>query len=338
MTLALAIISRHGVWMSSDHRLVNLRTGRPEADRSTKQFGFRINDTDVGVISYSGIGRVDSEGHVSQLLVELLRGEDRSLDATLRAIEGFANQRIANAARRMSLAHTFIFGGFERGRALAGVITNVGIERRAYPVDLLTIEDRFLRVVNDVTNEGAALVTGQRHRVGAADLGSLNRARRNRPRNPDQYRELLAEITRRVGRRYPKGVSETSDVVQIIPPNLSLEYRPSDGGDATVSYGPRMLMHGIDAGALLKNLMDSVHGVPVDFETAGREAVRVAVGSRLVDRQSRRRGRVAADPPASGSPDEFDVEWDSTPGAVIPVKRNSAEVLYPGHPEAEPTP
>jgi hypothetical protein len=338
MTLALAIISRHGVWMSSDHRLVNLHTGRPEVDGSTKQFGFRINDTDVGVISYSGIGRLQGEEHVSQLLVELLRGEDRSLDATLRAVEGFANERIAKAARRRSLAHTFIFGGFERGRALAGVITNVGIERRAHPADLLTVEDRFLRVVNEVTDDGAVLVTGQRRRVGAADLGSLNRASRNRPRNPDQYRELLAEITRRVGQRHPNVVSETSDVVQIIPPGLSLDYRTFNRGEAAVSDGPRMLLNGIDAGAMLKNLVESVRGVPVDFEAAGRESVRVAVGSRLVDRQSRRRGRVAADPPTSGSPDEFDVEWDSTPATVIAVKRNSVEVLYPGHPEAAPAP
>jgi hypothetical protein len=61
MTLCIAIVSRYGVWMTSDMRLVNINTGEAQTELSTKQFVFKTTDG-IATVSYAGIGRLAGWG------------------------------------------------------------------------------------------------------------------------------------------------------------------------------------------------------------------------------------------------------------------------------------
>src|ERR1039457_6577843 len=106
MTLALTIVSHHGIWQSSDMRLYDTNAGRPLPDPSVKQFRLMFSNDNVALVTYTGIGRIGSS-HVSDLMVDLLRGQPRTFDQTLDALIAFGNERLIPVLAHMHPNYRF---------------------------------------------------------------------------------------------------------------------------------------------------------------------------------------------------------------------------------------
>jgi hypothetical protein len=118
MTLALTIVSHHGIWQSSDMRLYDTNAGRPLLDGSVKQFRLMFFNEDVALVTFTGIGRIGSS-HVSDMIVDLLRGQPRTFDQTLSVLMAFANERLIPVLAHMFPIfrfHAFTIGAFSEGR------------------------------------------------------------------------------------------------------------------------------------------------------------------------------------------------------------------------------
>lgn len=331
MTLALGLVTPHGIWMGSDNRLFNTQTKQPEPDPSTKQFGFKTEDG-IATVAYSGIGRLASGNHVSDFLVRLLRGESRSLDETLLAIRGFANEQIAPVAWDQGIPHTFVVGTFLGDTVWAAVITNLEVVRLGYPANETRLRRSFETAARHVP-EGIVLATGQLDYISDEDRAKLDRAIGHRPRRPDNYSDLLAKVIRRAAWRAPHLISETCDVTQIVPPDRVFETKAYGWGQPIdQDSAPRFLLFGIDTNEMLRGLMSAAEGVGPNAEDWAVEAVRLERGVRVTDLETHRLGMIAADPVPTSRNDEVGVTWDAEPGAVVSVRRNTIKVLYPDHP------
>ena len=120
MTLIMTVVSRAGIWQSSDHRL-SART-QPYRDPSIKHV--RLDCTDgKALLAYAGIGRV-GDTHISDWVRRLLRGKRRSIHEALHTLVECSTARLAPISARANLPHTFAVGAFRDGDPRLYVITN----------------------------------------------------------------------------------------------------------------------------------------------------------------------------------------------------------------------
>lgn len=113
MTLLITLVTPHGVWSSTDHRLTEHPSRRLITDSSVKHVVVRCPDG-AALVSYTGLGRV-ARLDVSAWMREILRGESRTVDETLIDLREQATARFGMQACAIGVAHAFAIGAFVQG-------------------------------------------------------------------------------------------------------------------------------------------------------------------------------------------------------------------------------
>ncbi len=321
--------------MSSDMRLVNIQTGKPQTELSTKQFIFKTTEG-IATVSYCGIGRLADGPQISDLLVRLLQGESRSFAQTLNAIRGFSNEQIAPVAWSNGIEHSFLVAGLVNGEPAAGAISNLKLIRLGYPDNETELLKQFELIPASIGN-GAALGVGRRRAIEPADIDTLRRVANRPPSSPKHFSDLLAGTSRRAALRDPNGISSECHVVYLPthPPARGPEwrvYRYGWGQVIPTGADPRFLLFGMDMTAMLAAFVKELPGLKAgstpdpEFAMAG---IRLEPGHRVMHLEDRRLGRVHADPAPGGEVNDIAVRWDGS-WSVERVHRSSVKVLYPG--------
>ena len=120
MTLAITVISYHGVWQATDHRLS--RAGKTVADDSIKHVKLLARDGQA-VLAYAGVGRV-GKIDISDWVRKLLRGDFRTLGDQVNILCGALTRKLTEDCRRTRTPLTFSIGGFESGVPTLYIISN----------------------------------------------------------------------------------------------------------------------------------------------------------------------------------------------------------------------
>jgi hypothetical protein len=340
VTLAITIVSHHGIWQSADTRLYDVLAKRPLTDASVKQWIFMTADG-IATVAYAGLGRLDHDLHVSDLMVRLLRGEERNLRDTLLAVKGFANERLGPIAWHHRMPHSFNVGAFVSASTYAAEISNQQVIKFGYPKNVTRLQQSFEIQPVTVGKSGRVLFAGMRSRVKASDAANLAMAADACPRSYRDYMKLLAAITERVARRVPDYVSGQCHVVYIRRPPLPDSVPPSEteafgwAQPPSMTVGPSVLLHGIDITSMMNPILLQLeagkHPHEVSFEIADA-GIALEPGVPVVDVTSGRIGRVESDPYPGGAVNDAGVRWDDAPGEVVVARKNTFVVLYPGHP------
>ncbi len=120
MTLAITVVSYHGVWQATDHRLS--RAGKTVTDDSIKHVKLLARDGQA-VLAYAGVGRV-GKIDISDWVRKLLRGDNRTLWDQVNIICGASTRKLTGFCRRARTPLTFSIGGFESGVPTLYMISN----------------------------------------------------------------------------------------------------------------------------------------------------------------------------------------------------------------------
>lgn len=120
MTLVITIVSHHGIWQSTDHRLT--RGGRTSDDAAMKQV--RIEATDgKAILAYAGLGQV-RDTHISEWVRKLLRGAKRTIEHHLAVLTEAADRKLVPHSQRIGVPHTFSVGAFKDGHPMLYFVSN----------------------------------------------------------------------------------------------------------------------------------------------------------------------------------------------------------------------
>jgi hypothetical protein len=135
---------------------------------------------------------VDRTIHVSDWLRRLIRGESRTLDETLIRIREAATAELAGPAAAAGIEHTFLVGAFLQRRPCAVAITNMGLPPGPPP------RDHFLTEAVSADETPRLMVVGAgRNAILKEDRELLKRIRHYRPKRPQDFSQVLADIHRR---------------------------------------------------------------------------------------------------------------------------------------------
>jgi hypothetical protein len=229
MTLLLGIAAPWGMWQSSDHRLMELPSGRVITDSSMKHLGIKAVDGRA-LVTYTGFGRVDGED-VSDWLRKTLRGEDRGLEDIAQVIADRATRRIGDVALCHSLMHSFVISAFLRGEPFVVVAANSSTPFAPGPPvlrpEFVVTPIRVVAPVPVLAGGGAAAVTRE-------DFQLLRHVSGKKPRRPEEYQALLAQVNRRAAEsRHP--------AARLVSPGSLGSYLPAeDETSQSTFFGERL--------------------------------------------------------------------------------------------------
>lgn len=253
MTLTLTVINRHGVWQSSDFRLSDPRTGTIVDDYSMKQMAFRCQDG-AFLLTYAGAGRVHSIDFPDWIR-QFSRGESRTVDETLTLICERATADLGEILHKQSLRHMFSIGAFLMGVPWIVQIRNfrVSAAHGVGPVDA-----EFHTAAKEVPEDVGAVVPWPFQYVSNDDLVQLRRVSDKRPRNPEEFSDLLAKVNLRTSRRAAThGSVSPHCVTTYLPPSgdgmKSNDHNMPEG--APVLAKPTILF-GIDTTDIMKAMLE----------------------------------------------------------------------------------
>jgi hypothetical protein len=114
VTLTIMNVAPWGVWTCSDHRLTPLDGQGEPTDMSVKQIILRSADGEA-LITYSGMGTVEDDVHLSEWLRRLLRNENWNLDQIQLLIRNWATAKWGATLCARGRPHWFLVGGFSHG-------------------------------------------------------------------------------------------------------------------------------------------------------------------------------------------------------------------------------
>jgi hypothetical protein len=346
MTLALTIVSRHGIWQSSDMRLLNVSTGRSAPDGSTKQFRLELHDG-VALVTYAGVGQLHGT-HVSNLVVDLLRGQQRTLNGTLEALVAVANERIASELYHLPpdyRIHTFAIGSFRDDKPVFAEVRNVDIiSQSAHSTTLKLRADFTSSKITIGDCEGIASIAGAKGFVRQQDRALLHSLRARKPHLHEDRRAVLATVNEHTARNAPRIVSRECWTWHATGHREQEPEAPKAftwGGTVPASSNPRTLTHGFDFHAAMASMMEHLQRIstlPGDtgyinhfseaVERGMRLAIRLEIGLRIHHAQTRARGTVRIDPVPGGDMNDIGIAWDADPSTVVIEHRGA---IIPDH-------
>jgi hypothetical protein len=251
-------VTPDGIWSSADHRLTSYPGGKLITDSSDKQLVAQCPDGSA-LVSYTGLGRVDGLD-VSAWVREVLRGESRTVDEMLIDLREQATARIGRQAARARVPHAFIFGAFLRGRPWAGEIRNV---RSLEDLAAGRVQSEFETAAFEVTGRSLIRAGSGHLAIQPHDLALLEKIGPRRPRRPEDFMRVLADVNRRAAespRPASKTVSRACSVV-FMPPSGHDVKREWFGPEEERHLAPPGFSHmlfGIDAGELMSTMFEQM--------------------------------------------------------------------------------
>jgi hypothetical protein len=227
VTLTMTIVAPWGVWQCADHRLIWIERGKvtDREDFSVKHVAVRCPDG-VALITYSGIGALGRKLHVSDWLRELVRGENRrTVDGTLIRIREAATSDLARPAKAHGVVHWFVVGAFLQRRPWWAAITN----QPGPPGS--PILDHFETIAEPADNPPRRVVAGKGlEAISAEDWALLDRIKNRRPKRPEDYARVLADIHRRAKQsRHPARHAISEGCVTAYMPPIGADFKEGTG-------------------------------------------------------------------------------------------------------------
>ena len=211
MTFTVTIINDHGVWQSSDFRLLDPSNGTCADEFSIKQMDFVCKDGCFS-ITYAGVGRV-FDIHLTDWMRKLTRGESRTVDETLVMIRESATQDLAPVllkARPRPIEHAFCIGAFVAGTPWAVNIVNSRMDGIVLP--------HFETIGQRVPQGLGGFMAWPRY-ASDKDMALLQRLCGKKPRKSHEFFEILARVNRRVSsRNVSRGSVSEHCVTTFMPP------------------------------------------------------------------------------------------------------------------------
>lgn len=244
MTLVVTMVKPSGVWQSADYRLTDSRTGKVVTDSSIKQFTTRPYRKGGGcsVLAYTGLGRLPRDRKrrsIAEWLSAMLRGEQRPVYRSLEKIAELATSYIGDA-----YPHWFVAGGFLEGVPWLGNVTNM-------PPDSVYGQDdphsEFQVQIRRFESGARGLAFAPHHGfITADDFRTLRKVNEleTPPRDPEEFLDLLAAVTRRAHEAGNKIVSPSCSTVYL-PPECDGARHKVHGDDPDLR-GPEGLLFGLD--------------------------------------------------------------------------------------------
>ena len=193
MTLTMTIVAPWGVWQCSDHRVTWIKRGKPirTEDDSFKHIQVSCGDG-VALITYSGLGAIDNDIHISDWTRRLLRGQSLTVDQSLIRIREEATAKLGRRAADAGIHHAFLVGAFLQRRPWLVAIWNMQWPPGSPPLD------HFETQAVSAEEEPRLLVFGSGgDAITDDDRTLLKRITQRRPKRPEDYSQLLAAIHRR---------------------------------------------------------------------------------------------------------------------------------------------
>ncbi len=272
MTLNITVITPWGVWQSADNRVAD-KQGKLLDDYSIKNVGIRCPDGAV-LMTYAGYGNVPgTKTAVSRWIREYIRGETRGLNQTLIAIREGATKWLNATHVKDRIHHFFVAGGYLGGNPWAVIISNAEPRK-----DWLSLPPKgeFLTTAKKVQGESVVLVTGVGMRaLGSEDFALLNRCAQRKPRKPEDYHDLLADVNQKASKhqKYRKFISERCITVYMPPPGEPISAKLHGWRGDKIPVVPVVLM-GIDTAEIMEQSSDLLRrakeGGPDSEETRRR--------------------------------------------------------------------
>jgi len=253
MTLNLMLINPSGIWQCSDMRLTDPKTGKLVEDHSVKHVLLRCGDG-AALIMYSGIGSV-RDVPLSDWIRQILRGEPRTLDQSLIYLRERATEDLGPIVKG-EYHHRFTIGSFLHGRPWFVQIINHDRMVAGHPGPP---QQEFGTVAVEVGESGCRCVLGDAGAVRPVDLQTLKRVASRQPREPKEFRNLLAAINRRAAERSKLKLISPHCITTYVPP----AGHPGEGeihgvGDEHEPVIIPTLLFGIDLTDLVRQRVNSL--------------------------------------------------------------------------------
>jgi hypothetical protein len=296
MTLTVTIINQHGIWQSSDFRLTDPKTGKSVDEYSMKQMAFRCRDG-AFLLTYAGAGSVHNIDF-SDWIRQFSRGESRTVDETLIFIRERATADLGKILQKQKVRHMFSIGAFLMGVPWIVQIRNfnVAAERGVEPVDA-----EFHTIAQKIPENSGAVVPWPPY-VNNDDLILLRAISGKRPRKPEEFSNLLAEVNRRTSNSVAtQGSVSPHCVTTYLPPSgdgmKTRDHNMPEG--APISAHPIMLF-GIDLTEMMKSMLQGDIGQTVPGQS-------MVTPENPLDRKSSRKTTTKAAQITSSDPDGEDL-------------------------------
>lgn len=257
MTINLTIINPFGVWQGSDHRLTDPNTRLVVDDYSIKHVIIRCPDG-AALLAYAGIGKVKNLD-ISDWIRETLRGENRTLDQSFILIRENSTRDLGQLLYKHSIPHMYSIGAFLNGQPWCIQIRNFNSKAGVPDGSIL---NHFITAAKPIENSGQSFIFGDGEKaIPKKDRTTFFEMASRKPRQPKEFRDLLATIIRRSAKNMTgeKSIS-SSCVITYMPPTGEPFESKFYGGDKT--HKPLitpMLLFGIDLTELQRGTIGNIH-------------------------------------------------------------------------------
>jgi hypothetical protein len=248
MTLILGMSKAEGIYMSTDYRVTDARTGEVIDDASTKFLTVHyppVPHAPKALFGYTGLAILPDGTPMGTWIRETLRGEfDEVIDRSMHHLQERLNRDVAG--ERVPLIINVLVT--EGERRLVGGFTNVS--------DDGTVKDSFAYHMHELTQptafangSGAARVVADRH----TDL--LRSQVRVWPRRIEDHLRLLAAVNRRVAAG-EQSVSPFCHVAFINADERTSAVSKTflEQGES-VPFAMPLVVHGIDASEMMRRFV-----------------------------------------------------------------------------------
>ena len=201
MTLNLMIINPCGIWQSADYRGTDPYSRKVVDDYLQKQIVLHCSDGHA-LIAFAGVGSVKVRYRtvsIAHWVLQILRGEDRTLDQSLILLRERATEDLGPIVEGQH-AHMFTVGAVLGGRLWAVQIRNFEATSSG---EVLVKRREFTTVAKQVFTGQAVYFAVPPNFVCADDIVRLTKTAKRRPRQPKEFRHLLAAVNRRAASHKP---------------------------------------------------------------------------------------------------------------------------------------
>ncbi len=230
-----------------------------------KQMAFRCRDG-AFLLTYAGGGSVHNIDF-SDWIRKFSRGESRTVDETLILIRERATTDLGKILHKETIRHMFSIGAFLMGVPWIVQIRNfkVSAEHGVEPVDA-----EFHTFAQKIPENGGAVVPWPAY-VSKDDLMLLRKISGKRPRKPEEFSNLLAEVNLRTSNHVAtQGSVSPHCVTTYLPPTGDgMKIRDHNMPEGAPISAKPFILFGIDLTETMKSMLQG----NMDQAVAGRSAV-----------------------------------------------------------------
>jgi hypothetical protein len=240
------LINQCGCWQSADFRGTHPTSGCVVDDYLPKQIALRCTDGSA-LLAYTGVAAAkvaNQTVRLSDWIRQILRGESRTVDQSLIYLRERATADLGPACAKHGMHHVFTVGAFLGGHPWIAQIRNFPFA----PGVLGPPVRHFDTVAEQVADGGRFVALGTPDVVTPADLRTLHRVANIKPRQPKEFRNLLAAVNRRAAATTPNGrwVSPHCTTAYLPPAGEPFEREIHDAKGAPKPIIIPFLLFGID--------------------------------------------------------------------------------------------